>query len=116
MKFLLIAFHHYAHLSRTDSTQAFLFFFPKLVARCSQNPSMVHFWCFYCYLSTVAALLQLMLLTPVRTISSSARSIPDCARVEDLIAFGSQNGFEFAVLPSCKQLRLPSTFSFTAQF
>ncbi len=116
MKFLLTAFHHYAHLSRTDSTQAFLFFFPKLVARCSQNPSMAHFLCFYCYISTVAALLQLMLLTPVRTISSSARSIPDCARVEDLIAFGSQNGFEFAVPPSCKQPRLPSTSSFTAQF
>ena len=77
---------------------------------------MVRFWCFCCYISTVAALLKLMPLAPVRTISSSARSIPDCVRVEDLIAFGSQNGFEFAVLPSRKQLRLPNTFSFTAQF
>ena len=77
---------------------------------------MVHFWCLYYYISTVAALIQLMLLMLVGTISSSARSIPDCARVEDFIAYGSQNGFEFAELPSCKQPRLPSTFSFTAQF
>ncbi len=60
--------------------------------------------------------MRLVLLVPARTTSDSARSTLSCVRVGGMNAFELQNGSEFAVLRSCRQLRLPSTFSSSAQF